>query len=696
MALALAGLLTLAALTRPLGPGHSPRVRLLVTLILGLGVAGSALLASLRGRGQAEQLAFYAFLVLSLDALGQILSPLGWPMWPLMVLLVGAVAVAEALPLALGLAALASLLATADVAASSFAHWKPAAAASLGYGALVLALNRALLGEKQRLSRTLAELARLRHGIGHLEDAGSTTASLRPTTASFALREVSEEGRRVRQLDRAAELDEALARLVRVARGAIAAHAVLYFDLDREREVALLRASDGPPELLPDPVIPLSQDPFAFVLDRGRSFYATDFPRLLWALPYYKGAVKVGTLIALPVRMADVILGLLVADRLEIQCFTEHEPALLDSFAEMAAEAIQRMRASSSREELGVEFKAVYPLSSKLAASTESGQVRRLLLQSARDLVPVEGAAVVMTDEAQTRYVIENASGWAAELEGREVGLSEKTWAAWIVRSAEEAYLLENAEDEERMPFLVLDEGTGRAESLLAFPLRARDGALGAFLLTGRRGAFNTAAKRVLGILANQAAAALSTIQLMERIRDMAVRDGLTGLYNRRAFGDLLAQARAREERQGGRFAVLLLDIDYFKRLNDTFGHPAGDAALRNAAQTLERHLRKGDQAARYGGEEFAAILPGADEQGALHLAERVRGAIERGQIVFEGARLSVTASFGAAVWPSDGKDAEALLAAADRALYAAKAAGRNRVVAASSLPQPAAAPTSS
>ena len=190
----------------------------------------------------------------------------------------------------------------------------------------------------------------------------------------------------------------------------------------------------------------------------------------------------------------------------------------------------------------------------------------------------------------------------------------------------------------------------------------------------------------MLAILANQAAATLSLIRDREEQAELAVRDGLTGLYNRRAFGELLGQAVAREDRQGGRFGLLILDLDHFKNLNDTYGHPAGDAALKSAAEVLTRHLRKGDQAARYGGEEFVAILPGTDGGGATHLAERVREAVQKNRLVFEGARIGLTASVGLAVWPGDGKDPDALLASADRALYAAKQAGRNRVVAASQL----------
>src|SRR5688572_21652934 len=127
------------------------------------------------------------------------------------------------------------------------------------------------------------------------------------------------------------------------------------------------------------------------------------------------------------------------------------------------------------------------------------------------------------------------------------------------------------------MPVLVLDERAGPAESLLAVPLRARGRNFGALVLTGRQGAFTGPAARVLGILANQAAATLSVIQIKERHRERAEHDRLTGLFNRRAFDDHLARAIAREDRQGGHFALLLFDLDHFKKLNDTFGHPAGD-----------------------------------------------------------------------------------------------------------------------
>jgi diguanylate cyclase (GGDEF)-like protein len=343
-----------------------------------------------------------------------------------------------------------------------------------------------------------------------------------------------------------------------------------------------------------------------------------------------------------------------------------------------------QLRAAASREDVGTEFKAVYDVSRQIANLTDPLTIRLRLLSCARELVAHEGAAVVMSDKPQTRYVVENAEGWASEFEGREVGMLERTWAAWLLKSDEASLLLDDLQgDKDRMPVLVLDEGSARAESILALALRTQQKTIGALVLTGRRGTFDSATQRVLAIVANQAAGALHAGEMILHARDVASHDGLTGLHNRRAFNESLERAVAREGRQGGHFALLLLDIDRFKKLNDTYGHPAGDAALRNTAHLLTHHLRKSDQAARFGGEEFAVLCASTDAAGAQHLAEKIRAEVEGGRLVFDGARLSVTVSIGIAVWPQDGREPGALVAAADRALYAAKESGRNRVVAA-------------
>jgi diguanylate cyclase (GGDEF)-like protein len=688
--LALAAVLTLVAALRPLveHAGEAPldpRLKLLYVLGLGLGVAASALLAALKGRGGAAQAALYAFVALSVDGLGQIAAAHGFAVWPAMALLIAAVAVAELPAVAFGVAALAAFLAVADAVDRQLVPWRDALSAALGYSALVWAVHQALRGEKRRLAGTLAELARVQFGVEQLDDA----APSRPTPAALALRQLSGEGRRARQADHAREIDEALGALMRTARAALHAHCVAYFDLDRERGRAHLRAAAGPDTLSTSCALPLDQDPLAFVVERGQPFYATDFKRLLWSLPYYAREVRVGTLLAQPVFLGDTLGGVLLADRLETQGFTGEEPDLLAAFAGLAAGTLQRLRAAFAREELGLEFSAVYEASQHLRSLQSAARVRHVLLAAAQNVATLEAAAVVSSDGE--RYTLETTLGWATEFEGREVALGERTWTAWLLRSASGSTLVSDLRRErERLPTLVLDEGAARAGALLGFPLRVslrdQERLLGGLVLLGAPGAFDASTQRVLDMLVHQAAVALLAFEQIRSEQQRALLDGLTGLYNRRAFDDQFTRALAQEDRAGGRLAVLLFDIDHFKKLNDTYGHPAGDAALKSVARVLKRVLRRGDVAARYGGEEFVVILPGTDEAGGLRLAERARAALQETALVFEGATIRFTASFGLALWPEDAREAAELLGSADRALYAAKQGGRNRVIAASSL----------
>ncbi|HTQ31309.1 MAG TPA: diguanylate cyclase [Opitutaceae bacterium] len=175
---------------------------------------------------------------------------------------------------------------------------------------------------------------------------------------------------------------------------------------------------------------------------------------------------------------------------------------------------------------------------------------------------------------------------------------------------------------------------------------------------------------------------ALKLGETLDALRELATHDQLTGLLNRREFDRLLAEEAERSRRFGRPFALVLGDIDHFKEVNDTHGHQAGDAVLREVARRLAEGLRSVDRLARFGGEELAMILMETDRAAALEAARRAGAALTRAPIAVNGGPdLHMTMSFGVAVMPPDADSAEALLAAADKALYAAKARGRNRAV---------------
>jgi diguanylate cyclase (GGDEF)-like protein len=163
-------------------------------------------------------------------------------------------------------------------------------------------------------------------------------------------------------------------------------------------------------------------------------------------------------------------------------------------------------------------------------------------------------------------------------------------------------------------------------------------------------------------------------------ITHRASTDDLTGLANRRSFDDRFRQVCMDCDRFGQRAAVVLMDIDHFKQVNDTHGHQVGDAVIRAVARALVDGVRSADTCARYGGEELALVLPGTPSAGATLLAGRICERIGSAPIQVEGLRIPVTVSAGVAEYPSSGKTPAEVIAAADRALYSAKRAGRNRV----------------
>ena len=181
----------------------------------------------------------------------------------------------------------------------------------------------------------------------------------------------------------------------------------------------------------------------------------------------------------------------------------------------------------------------------------------------------------------------------------------------------------------------------------------------------------------LLRTVADQVAVAVNHARLFTQMQQLALTDGLTGCVNRRSFEmqlerDLLMATRMRQP-----LSLIMLDIDHFKRVNDTYGHDAGDAALRFLADVLRDELRGLDTAARYGGEEFAVILPQAGLEGALIVAERLRSRLETTEVPGIG---HITGSFGLATFPLHANSRDQLVGAADRALYDAKHAGRNRI----------------
>jgi diguanylate cyclase (GGDEF)-like protein len=183
----------------------------------------------------------------------------------------------------------------------------------------------------------------------------------------------------------------------------------------------------------------------------------------------------------------------------------------------------------------------------------------------------------------------------------------------------------------------------------------------------------------VTALVFNLALVALVVASLMAELRRLSRHDGLTELLNRRAVDDLLHDEARRAVRSNRPFSVLMIDADYFKAINDRFGHAAGDEALRHLAQILQAQMRDIDRVGRFGGEEFIVLLPGTAASEALSAAERLRDALLRRPWAWQDESLRLTVSTGVAAWRGPSDTVDLLLKRADAALYRAKSLGRDR-----------------
>lgn len=259
------------------------------------------------------------------------------------------------------------------------------------------------------------------------------------------------------------------------------------------------------------------------------------------------------------------------------------------------------------------------------------------------------------------------------------------------------------------------DKKTGfRTRSILCVPMKNMQGEIiGAVqVLNKKDGLFREDDEALLIALASQAAVAIENADLYKRLSDMnlslekkvvertadltranlrlsvlnkelegiSITDSLTQVYNRRYFMERLRQEVKRVSRYGPPVSLLIIDIDHFKKVNDTYGHQAGDAVLSDVARLIKERLRETDLFARYGGEEFALIATVTEQAGACVLADRIRALIEKSEFPFGDNRIKVTISIGISTWqPTMNEDYEELIRQADTALYRAKEQGRNR-----------------
>lgn len=214
----------------------------------------------------------------------------------------------------------------------------------------------------------------------------------------------------------------------------------------------------------------------------------------------------------------------------------------------------------------------------------------------------------------------------------------------------------------------------------LFFNLQSKEQKLGVLVFTG----LQENDREKVTILGHQFALALRRIRLYQEVERLAMTDSLTEVSTRRYFMERFGEELNRAKNRKSQLTFLMIDVDHFKKFNDQYGHMVGDQILRRMGEIIKENIREIDIAGRYGGEEFCVVLPDTDEKGGTYVAERIRAATEKTQIRSYDAKVNITISIGLASFPKSGHAPQELIQKADKALYKAKEAGRNRVLTAS------------
>lgn len=376
--------------------------------------------------------------------------------------------------------------------------------------------------------------------------------------------------------------------------------------------------------------------------------------------------------VAIPLMLHDELMGVLDCQSDDLAHFDAEMTDLLTLFATQASMALQNARLHQRERKKTQQLRAINDVAQQMTGLLEREEFLAKVCPLIHHAFQISHVSVLLKEEDD--IVIRAQFGNLQPLfpEGHRVPAESGFWGNTLAGGNS---LLQS--DTRNTDSTVLCRETA---ACLCIPLVSFGQNLGLLVLErDQHGAFNRDDVQALESVADICATAIQNVNYVDQVKQLAYLDGLTGIFNRRFFELRLTEEMERARRFNNGMAVVMIDIDQFKVLNDEFGHLLGDEALRQISSLFHQNVRKIDVVCRYGGEEFAVLLSQTEPQYALAVAEKLRRAVQEWQ--FPGVPRQVTISAGIAAFPRHGNTRDELMAAADNALYRAKQEGRNRVI---------------
>ncbi|HKS72317.1 MAG TPA: sensor domain-containing diguanylate cyclase [Terriglobales bacterium] len=463
------------------------------------------------------------------------------------------------------------------------------------------------------------------------------------------------------------DLDEVLQQILGIAGDFFHLENVAILLLDKDSNELRPRCQIGWDEGCDQVQLPVGKGITGLAALQKRPIYSPDVSKDGQYIPSTK---KTRSEVAIPLMVRDEVVGVLDCQSENLDHFDAETIDLLTLFSTQASMALQNARLYSLERRRALQLEAINAIAQQTTAVLELKELLSKVCLLIQHAFQISHVSVLLKEEEEVVLRAHYGDLTAVVHEGQRLSATCGLWG----KALAESRTVNETCVQELSDYVMLYRET---RSRLGIPLVAFGQTLGVLVLdSARDGAFNDPDVQALESVADICATAIQNAHYVDRVKQLAYLDGLTGIFNRRYFEMRILEEIERARRFNAGMAVIMVDIDQFKRLNDEFGHLLGDEVLRQVSSLFYQQLRKIDVVCRYGGEEFAILLSQTDRHHAVGVAEKLRKLVA--EWPFPGVPQPVSISGGVASFPDHGTTRDELVKAADAGLYAAKQAGRN------------------
>jgi diguanylate cyclase (GGDEF)-like protein len=403
-------------------------------------------------------------------------------------------------------------------------------------------------------------------------------------------------------------------------------------------------------------------------------------------LEYYTQQENINSMMIMRVmdNQSKRIQGLLVVDSENMRAFTDEHKELMYRFTQIASAMITSAKLTYQMNKVAIQADLQYEIAKKLSESLKVEEVIDVLTQSLMRTFEHDRLIIIAYNSATAKGAVWRIIGDPGNIaEGMEFDIHDQRSLYGSVFRNRRSVVSQGFRIEQSFVRFDRDEpAEAKPQDILIAPIHDDRQAVWAVigLESNKPGVYSQSELQLLKTIMANVTTALTKARMYTEMEKLATIDGLTQIANHRKFQDIMTMELERSQRYNTPLTLLLMDIDHFKKFNDTYGHPVGDLVLQMVAKALQGSIRNTDYCARYGGEEFVVVLIQADEAQSRVLAERIRKAVESLQIQNDDKILRVTVSIGSATFPFDGGTKQELIDNSDKSMYASKQGGRNRV----------------